>query len=300
MEDVSFQSNAAIHSKRARYDPFLQFGCRLPSCNTHAPESSLNHMDEARMDVHGQESNKSQGSCAHTLGEVEAMGEVEAKPAPDEHPSIAIEDLGSFDCHICLEVAQEPVVTICGHLFCWPCIYQWLHLHSLAKDCPVCKASLGDDSKIVPLYGKGKFGSPDPRSSTPLPHRPHGHWAQDGGPPPYLTPEQHTTPPPMTTSSFGTLEPWIHPRRPPSHRLPFHSTFHPPNHRVPLFEMQFHTDNEFFSASSSSSTSDNGSLSREGFTSRLQASLTSEQREVLFYRLYIILVCVVIALVLFF
>lgn len=28
-----------------------------------------------------------------------------------------------FQCIICLETAKEPVVTKCGHLFCWPCIY---------------------------------------------------------------------------------------------------------------------------------------------------------------------------------
>lgn len=31
---------------------------------------------------------------------------------------------GYFECNICLEVAQEPVVTQCGHLYCWPCIYK--------------------------------------------------------------------------------------------------------------------------------------------------------------------------------
>jgi len=31
-----------------------------------------------------------------------------------------------FDCNICLENVQDPVVTLCGHLYCWPCIYKWL------------------------------------------------------------------------------------------------------------------------------------------------------------------------------
>ncbi|KAL7488083.1 hypothetical protein ACHAW6_013676 [Cyclotella cf. meneghiniana] len=32
-----------------------------------------------------------------------------------------------FICSICLEtVSNEPVVTRCGHLYCWRCLYQWL------------------------------------------------------------------------------------------------------------------------------------------------------------------------------
>jgi E3 ubiquitin-protein ligase RNF5 len=30
-----------------------------------------------------------------------------------------------FECNICLELASEPVVTLCGHLYCWPCLYRW-------------------------------------------------------------------------------------------------------------------------------------------------------------------------------
>jgi|TARA_B110000977_G_scaffold188631_1_gene257137 E3 ubiquitin-protein ligase RNF5 len=29
-----------------------------------------------------------------------------------------------FECNICLELASDPVVTQCGHLYCWPCIYK--------------------------------------------------------------------------------------------------------------------------------------------------------------------------------
>ena len=28
-----------------------------------------------------------------------------------------------FECCICLETSKDPVVTTCGHLFCWACIY---------------------------------------------------------------------------------------------------------------------------------------------------------------------------------
>ncbi|KAJ8761602.1 hypothetical protein K2173_004378 [Erythroxylum novogranatense] len=74
----------------------------------------------------------------------------------------ASDDLGGcFDCNICFDFAHEPVVTLCGHLYCWPCIYKWLHVQSasLASDehpqCPVCKADISHTT-MVPLYGRGQ------------------------------------------------------------------------------------------------------------------------------------------------
>ncbi|XP_010531190.1 PREDICTED: E3 ubiquitin-protein ligase RNF185-like [Tarenaya hassleriana] len=85
-------------------------------------------------------------------------------------------DQGDFECNICFELAQDPIVTLCGHLFCWPCLYRWLHHHSHSQECPVCKALVQED-KLVPLYGRGKNQS-DPRSKSypgmQIPNRPAG------------------------------------------------------------------------------------------------------------------------------
>ncbi|KAM7524602.1 hypothetical protein LguiA_014504 [Lonicera macranthoides] len=59
-----------------------------------------------------------------------------------------------YDCNICLDLAKEPVVTCCGHLFCWPCLYRWLHVHSDTKECPVCKGEV-TVKNITPIYGSG-------------------------------------------------------------------------------------------------------------------------------------------------
>lgn len=29
-----------------------------------------------------------------------------------------------FECNVCLEPLQDPVCTLCGHLYCWPCLYR--------------------------------------------------------------------------------------------------------------------------------------------------------------------------------
>ncbi|KAF8413889.1 hypothetical protein HHK36_001883 [Tetracentron sinense] len=68
---------------------------------------------------------------------------------------------GCLDCNICLDFAQDPVVTLCGHLYCWPCIYKWLYFQSIStisdqeQQCPVCKADISHTT-LVPLYGRGQ------------------------------------------------------------------------------------------------------------------------------------------------
>ncbi|XP_057969370.1 E3 ubiquitin-protein ligase RMA3-like [Malania oleifera] len=90
---------------------------------------------------------------------------------------------GCFDCNICLDSAHDPVVTLCGHLFCWPCIYNWIHFQTspaLAADhkqkCPVCKADVSP-ATVVPLYGSGSPSFPsEPKrpnlSGVAVPRRP--------------------------------------------------------------------------------------------------------------------------------
>ncbi|XP_004505054.1 E3 ubiquitin-protein ligase RMA1H1-like [Cicer arietinum] len=66
-----------------------------------------------------------------------------------------------FDCNICLDFAHEPIVTLCGHLYCWSCIYKWLFVQSASlgpdepPQCPVCKDDISHTT-MVPLYGRGQ------------------------------------------------------------------------------------------------------------------------------------------------
>lgn len=71
-----------------------------------------------------------------------------------------------FECNICLDTAKDAVVSMCGHLFCWPCLHQWLETRPSRKLCPVCKAAIGKD-KVIPLYGRNSTKQEDPRNKVP-------------------------------------------------------------------------------------------------------------------------------------
>ena len=65
-----------------------------------------------------------------------------------------------FDCGVCLDTASEPVVTFCGHLFCWGCLYKWMQAsESSAVLCPICKVPVSQDC-IIPLYSGRMAGTP--------------------------------------------------------------------------------------------------------------------------------------------
>jgi len=80
------------------------------------------------------------------------------------------EENKSFECNICLDTARDAVISMCGHLFCWPCLHQWLETRPQRQLCPVCKAGISKD-KVIPLYGRGGSTS-DPREK--MPPRPQG------------------------------------------------------------------------------------------------------------------------------
>nr|XP_057903554.1 E3 ubiquitin-protein ligase RNF5 [Doryrhamphus excisus] len=80
-------------------------------------------------------------------------------------------DRATFECNICLDTARDAVISMCGHLFCWPCLHQWLETRPSRQQCPVCKAGISRD-KVIPLYGRGSSSQEDPRLKTPP--RPQG------------------------------------------------------------------------------------------------------------------------------
>lgn len=92
----------------------------------------------------------------------------------ESNPSIG------FECNICLDLVQDPVVTLCGHLYCWPCIYRWISFQHASQDnpdnqgpqCPVCKNEVSEKT-LIPLYGRGQSTNASKDSLTRLvPQRP--------------------------------------------------------------------------------------------------------------------------------
>ena len=65
-----------------------------------------------------------------------------------------------FECNICLDDVREPIVTQCGHLFCWSCLYRWLNTNH--QTCPVCKAGVTKDN-VIPLFIRGSSKDPKGR-----------------------------------------------------------------------------------------------------------------------------------------
>ncbi|KAK2711906.1 E3 ubiquitin-protein ligase RNF185-like isoform X2 [Artemia franciscana] len=62
-------------------------------------------------------------------------------------------DTNVFECNICLELPKDPVVSKCGHLFCWPCLHRWLETNRNRQTCPVCQSGISEEH-VVPIYGR--------------------------------------------------------------------------------------------------------------------------------------------------
>lgn len=93
-----------------------------------------------------------------------------------KHLSEADSD-GAFLCNVCLEPVKDrdPVVTQCGHLYCWPCLFRWLNTQHTT--CPVCKAGVTTEN-VIPIFIKGSLEDPRGRREASgddeIPSRPLG------------------------------------------------------------------------------------------------------------------------------
>ena len=73
-----------------------------------------------------------------------------------------------LECKICLDTAAEPVATLCGHVFCWGCLFEWSEVRgSTTIPCPSCNSEVIIE-KVVPLYTSVE----QHRRAKPAPKRP--------------------------------------------------------------------------------------------------------------------------------
>ena len=54
------------------------------------------------------------------------------------------------ECPICLNNARLPIVTKCGHIFCWECIKGWVKTKG-KSECPICKERIKLE-EVIKLY----------------------------------------------------------------------------------------------------------------------------------------------------
>ena len=54
------------------------------------------------------------------------------------------------ECPICLANARLPIVTRCGHIFCWECIKNWVESKQ-KMECPICKNGI-KLNEVIKLY----------------------------------------------------------------------------------------------------------------------------------------------------
>ena len=70
-----------------------------------------------------------------------------------------MESQSKYECRICLEPAKEPVITQCGHLYCWGCMDKWLSQNHSVLQCPMCKAGISRE-KLIPIFLDGEQADP--------------------------------------------------------------------------------------------------------------------------------------------
>lgn len=137
--------------------------------NTDVVRGTLDEIDNiGTVDTNAEKGRGCKRDSSHLVGKALALALAMDSPAKKGG-----KEGGSFyDCNICLDLAKDPVLTCCGHLFCWACFYQLGCIDSTSKECPVCKGEVSHGN-VIPIYGNGgSEGECETESSLNVPPRP--------------------------------------------------------------------------------------------------------------------------------
>lgn len=66
----------------------------------------------------------------------------------------------TYLCRLCKDHVRGGVITICGHLFCWTCLWPKLCYRSKPR-CPRCSRRLILHEDIIPFLSEGPYASPN-------------------------------------------------------------------------------------------------------------------------------------------
>ena len=59
----------------------------------------------------------------------------------------------NYACNICKEEARAPVVTLCGHLFCWICLSEWFNNSANGGlSCPTCFRKINTKNEVISIF----------------------------------------------------------------------------------------------------------------------------------------------------
>ncbi|KAH6584193.1 hypothetical protein BASA61_001933 [Batrachochytrium salamandrivorans] len=157
---------------RQRHIPLRESVLPLSQTSQHMPRSDGRSSPPEQALNSGENTATAQSAGSSEVPHSDINGHQSSEATPKQ-PELDVNEGGLFECNICLDMASNPVVTLCGHLFCWSCLHQWLSSRLPASNtCPVCKAGV-EKEKVIPIYVRGREPK-DPREDSQLPNRPSG------------------------------------------------------------------------------------------------------------------------------
>ncbi|KAJ3656284.1 hypothetical protein Zmor_015371 [Zophobas morio] len=140
----STSSGLKTGTKKILDDDIMEIVDSVLDSNTESKENNLN--DIKSLEDFRKETEEMLKNASALLNEIKAGDKTEPKPKVDDSPAKVT--VGS--CPICFEtLANRPAsVTVCGHIFCKPCIMQ---AAQISKKCPTCRKAI-NSKKIHPIY----------------------------------------------------------------------------------------------------------------------------------------------------